>query len=583
MSKCLPNATPRKFLAMHLAFDLQARMHRGEITPREAFRLQAERDSLPSPLPSPTPSPAEGKTPGPDLCVYTPYSATGNLGASYNRIMARLTPGEWAVFLDHDAMSLLNDFWTDLQHAIAKHPDAGAICCWTNRTGNPYQKAKAPPHDDIAQHTAYALAIRRQYGQKTTDITGNRLTGVLFAVSRVAWDRVGPFVDGFGEVDNSWAHQCRAAGLRLWRMDGVYVYHQRRTNGWKGATRPEIDCRGAAWTYAKVAPIIQAHGSDTLRELAAAHESLVESRGDWSECQKGARRRTLLAHWRETLRLTVCIPSREEPEDELAATVQSFREGGAHEIIVIDDASTIPVTNDCGADLILRHDTAHGVSASRNEGLARAAGNVIAFSDSHCRIAENCDLLAWAFDAYNSPDLLCAVCGSYENLDTWYWGCELLWRDWRNDISANRVETHQPQGLFGSVYSAARWTWERLGGWVPTRGWGYNEQALSLACKNASVPIRVDPAFRIRHKFRNNKRFPYPVSGRDTNANAPWTHWLLSTDAEWAALRPTIQQHKPDALARAETWIADPGAAELRQAYALRRATPIPIRLTPAR
>lgn len=565
-----------------LSHDIMVAMHRGDLTPAQAFALQAERDAATA-TKQPTPTPAEGRHTAPDLCIYTPYSATGNLGEAYNRVMARLAPGEWAVFLDHDAMTLTNEFWPDLQHAVATHPDAGAICCWSNRVGNPAQKAKCPDGDDLAAHTARAVEIRREYGQSTTDITGDRLTGVCFAVSRAAWDKAGPFAAGFGEVDTTWARQCQAAGLRVWRMDGVYVYHQRRTNGWKGATRPEIGCKGVSWTYAAVAPVIAAHGDQTLRDLAAAHTLLVESRTDWSDCQKSARRKTLMAHWRASLRLSVVIPSREEDPAELAGTVKTFRDGGAQEIIVVDDASTEPVADNCGADLIIRHDAAHGVAASRNEGLRHATGNVIGFSDSHCRIAPGCDLLNWAYAAYCSDDLLCAVCGSYEDADKWFYGSSLPWSGWRYDISANLGETARPQAPFGSVYSAARWTWERLGGWMPTRGWGYNEQALGLLCRHTATAIRVEPWFRIRHRFR--KRFPYAVSNKDFQANAPWVHWLLSTDDEWAALRPAIAAAKPEALQRAETWMQEAGAIDVRQGYRARHRAEAaaPIATTAAR
>lgn len=479
--------------------------------------------------------------------------------------MARLRPEEWAVFLDHDAMILCNDFWSDLAHAIAAHPDAGAIVCWTNRTGNARQKAKAPPGDDIRAHTMRAQAIRREYGQALTDVTGSQMTGVLFAVSRAAWDKAGPFRDGFGGVDNSWAHQCVAAGLRLWRMDGVYVYHQRRTNGWKGATRPEMDCRGAQWAYRRASPIMAEHGSQTVRDLARQHAELVEGRTDWSDCQKSARRKALLSHWRASMRVSVVIPSREEEREELRATVESFRAAGAHEVVVIDDGTARPVEG-CGATVVIRHDVAQGVAASRNEGLRRATGNVVVFSDSHCRVADGCSLSDWAYEAYCSEELICAVCGSYENAETWYYGCSLPWRDWRFDVSANRQPTDRPAGVFGSVYAAARWTWDRLGGWVPTQGWGYNEQALSLACHHAAVPIRVHDWFRIRHKFRNDKKFPYAVSGKAFAANAPWVHWLLFGDDVWAVFNAATRRHNPEA----DRWFRERVNAEakaLRDTY----------------
>ena len=508
----------------------------------------------------------------PDLCAYTPWSDNGNLGNAYNRIMERLRPGEWAIFLDHDAMTLTNDFWKDMQNAMDIHPSAGAIVTWTNRCGNPRQKAKTPSNDDIAQHTLRAEAIRKEYGQRTTDITSERMTGVCFAVSRDAWDKIGPFDSGFGEIDNGWARKCVAGGLRIWRMDGVYVYHQRRTNGWKGEVRMQLNAARVSWDYSKTSTTIAKHGDAELQSLVAAHELSVENAGQLNEEQKAPLRAKLINKWRAAMRVSVVIPSREEPPDELRVTISSYKENGAHEVIVIDDGSVMPVADDCGADIIVRHDNARGVASSRNEGLGMATGNVIVFSDSHCKIAETSHFLDWAYEAYCTDDFMCAVCGSYENPDKWYWGCNLPWRSWRFDVSAGTSEIHHPAGVFGSVYCAARWTWGLIGGWVPTKSWGYNEQAMSLACHRAAVPIRIEPWFRIRHKFRNNGKFPYPTSGWDFQSNAPFVHWLLFDDPLWMVFREAMLREKPEVNEHFSVRLDETAKIEKARYAGLRRA-----------
>lgn len=527
-----------------------------------------EADSGPEGAPDATEAQEAAMLPsGVPLCVFMPFSRVGDLGAEYNRVMESLPNGHWAIFMDHDAMILTNEFWPDMANAIAQHPDAGAIVCWTNRTGNNKQKAKAPQNDDITHHTARANEIRRDYGQKLTDVTGDEMTGVLFAVSKAAWQKAGPFVHGFGEVDNSWARQCKAAGLKIWRMDGVYIYHQRRTNGWKGATKPDMDCRKTQWKYNEVAPIIEAHGCDAMKQLLDAHKRQIESRRDWTSCQKNARRKTILSTWRKSMGISLVIPALEEPPDELAATIASFRKAGVNEIIVIDDGSEKhPVADNCGADKVLRNMPAQGVAASRNMGLQASRGNVVMYSDSHCKVVDGCNLPDWAYSAYCSENMLCAVTGSYDNPNTLYWGCSLTWKDWRFDVHANRKETKSPSALFGSVYVAGRWVWERVMGWIPTVGWGYNEQAMSLACHHAGIQIVVDGTFRILHKFRNDKKFPYLVSGKDFDANAPWTHWLLFGDDVWAFFNRATKRHRPNADVRFRERVTDE-ARELREAY----------------
>jgi hypothetical protein len=280
------------------------------------------------------------------IAGYIPFSTVGDLGAEYNRIMARLEPGEWAMFLDHDAMLLINEFWDCLRVAIAQHPDAGAFCTWTNRTGNPRQRDDGMAGDDIRAHERHARALWLKHGFGLADVSGNELTGVCFATSRDAWDKAGPFVHGFGEVDNGYARSCLAAGLAVWRMNGTYVYHQRRTNGYR---------------------------KDNIRG------DIAKRRAIWEEEQ----RRVGWMTPGEALSLSLVIPSRSEHASFLERTIRSFRQSyaGPLEVIVVDDGSEEPV-RDCGADLILRHEVPLGVAASRNQGLAAATGNVVAYSDS---------------------------------------------------------------------------------------------------------------------------------------------------------------------------------------------------------
>lgn len=561
---------------MRLASDIMVRLHRGEITPAQAFAEQARR-RLHASLPLPAPV-------GPSwIAAYIPYSPVGDLGAEYNRIIARLDPGEWALFLDHDAMALTNDVWDDLLEAIRLHPDAGAFVCWTNRTGNPAQQAPdCPPDDDIARHTAWAADLRARAGFHLTDVTGDQLTGVWFATSRSAWERAGGFAHGFGGVDNAYAKALRQAGLRTYRLDGTYIYHQRRTNGWnrQGAApvQGDLDCRKAAWAWRRLGPIMRDHATGILADLYAAHARAIEERPDFTPCQKAARRRHLIRYWRDSMRISVCIPARREPPEELVRTVNSFRKGGADEILVTDDGSTDhPVRDDCGADRILRHPLPIGVAASRNELLAAATGNVIAYSDAHCHIVDPSDLLAWAAQAYTSEALHCAVCGSYDNPDAWYYGFAYRWIGACFDLTANRAPTERPAGPFGSVYAAARWTWNRLGGWLPTRGYGYNEQSLGFVCHLTDTPILVDPSFRIRHQFRTGKQFRYEQpDGTTFLANQILAHRLIFGDDLFRSIFLPAAQAKryTRAIALATEWLdADSGALPARY-EALRRISP---------
>lgn len=582
-TKCQRAARQRALVAQWMGARKQpqkqeARAAQKVSQPKTAQAKKVEGGETTAPAAAPRLQVRDPLQPAPVVAAYMPFSPVGDLGAEYNRIMQRLAPGEWALFVDHDAMMLTNDVWPDLLTAIAQHPDAGAVVCFTNRTGNARQKIDAPDGDDISTHAEFARDLREKRGFSLTRVTGEEMTGVWFATNRDAWEKTGGFVHGFGEVDNAYARALKRCGLETWRLDGIYVYHQRRTNGWKGAVATDFDCWKTGWLWAKANPMMASRAHGAVADAYRVHVSAVETRTDVDEHAKGMLRKAVLERWKKTMRVSVVIPSREEPPDELAGTVAAFKAGGAAEVIVVDDGSTVhPVSESCGADAVLKNDVPSGVAFSRNRGLAAASGDVIGFSDSHCRIAEGFGTFSdWAFEAWLSADLLCAVCGSYDNPETWYWGCQLRWKEWRFDVNAYRAKNFAPEAPFGSVYCAARSTWDRIGGWMPTRGWGYNEQALGLACHHADVPIRVEPWFRIRHKFRNDRKFPFALSGLDSTSNAPWVHRLIFGERlyRWF-FRPAMESAgQSECLARAERWAAEDGGATMARYESLRCLTP---------
>jgi len=57
----------------------------------------------------------------------------------------------------------------------------------------------------------------------------------------------------------------------------------------------------AEWLQAH--PVMLASGDDIIVALVNQHDRLIESRSDWTECQKNARRRVLLDQWRQSLNI----------------------------------------------------------------------------------------------------------------------------------------------------------------------------------------------------------------------------------------------------------------------------------------
>lgn len=159
----------------------------------------------------------------------TPYALDRNLGRAYNEAMIRLDPGDWAVFLDHDAMHTTRDWFPVIHEAITFKPDAGAFVAVTNRIDAPWQRAEEADREnhDIGYHTK--IGLERLKRRTMLDITETKgFGGVCFALSVQAWARVGGFADGLLCVDHSIHFRLRDQGLRIYLLENLYCYHRRR-------------------------------------------------------------------------------------------------------------------------------------------------------------------------------------------------------------------------------------------------------------------------------------------------------------------------------------------------------------------
>lgn len=171
---------------------------------------------------------------GPQINVCIPYDPEADLGREYNRLM-RESQREWVLFLDHDVL-LLNPHWHHIcQEAIDKFPDAGAFTAWTANTGSTAQKLAwaPPPGSSIEAHQKVARRLWEKRGYQLTDVTAQPIAGFFLLTSVQAWRKAGGFPEGrlFG-VDRKYQNCLTQAGLKIWRIDGLYVFHLRdRTRG----------------------------------------------------------------------------------------------------------------------------------------------------------------------------------------------------------------------------------------------------------------------------------------------------------------------------------------------------------------
>lgn len=159
-----------------------------------------------------------------------PYALDQNLGRAYNEAMARLAEEDWACFLDHDAMWTTREWYRQIDEAIRFKPEAGAFTAMTNRIYSGWQRIGDKDNHDMVYHREFGR--QRLKTRTLLDVTDTKgMGGVVICISKAAWRKVGEFVDGMLCVDHQMHFALRAAGLKVWLIEGLYVYHWRRANG----------------------------------------------------------------------------------------------------------------------------------------------------------------------------------------------------------------------------------------------------------------------------------------------------------------------------------------------------------------
>jgi GT2 family glycosyltransferase len=174
------------------------------------------------------------------IYTYVPYSPKdkpGNLGWTYRNFMEKIpSENDWVCFLDNDAVFTTPLWYNQMQDIIDKYPDYGAFTCMMNRVGQKYHVPLGVDRDnhDMRYHRGIGKKLAETYYDQITplnDVGGQYLSGVLILIQKKAWEEIGGCPDGFLGVDNEIHRRCVIKGVKVGRMDGVYLYHWYRADG----------------------------------------------------------------------------------------------------------------------------------------------------------------------------------------------------------------------------------------------------------------------------------------------------------------------------------------------------------------
>ncbi len=171
----------------------------------------------------------------PKLTTFIPYALDGNLGPVWNGILESLPEDAWAAILDHDAMFTTTVWYKQIIRAIKEQP-LGSFSCVSNRIGLE-SRWQSVNRDDI-EAGEHDIRVHRVFGsqqtddQSLTDVTDRELmAGMFFVISKRTFRLIGPFPDGLRGLDNALHMRLRLKGLRLYCINGLYVYHWYRADG----------------------------------------------------------------------------------------------------------------------------------------------------------------------------------------------------------------------------------------------------------------------------------------------------------------------------------------------------------------
>lgn len=160
--------------------------------------------------------------------VITPYREDKRLGVAYNNAMALLPDGDWGCITDWDVCFLLPQTIAHLNEYTRRYPDTGIFTCYGSRShvNSTYQMLPTGCSDDsdIKNH----IRIAREQTKHLYEVTEipKHISGFLMMISKETWNKH-KFVEDMKclGVDNHFSNKILAAGMKILRMDGVYVNH----------------------------------------------------------------------------------------------------------------------------------------------------------------------------------------------------------------------------------------------------------------------------------------------------------------------------------------------------------------------
>lgn len=160
----------------------------------------------------------------------SPYRTDKNFGLAINEAVKAINyaPDDWFCLTDHDTLWLLPDTKAQIERILQTTP-YDVLGCMTNRIRSKEQLVGGyfNPDDRIKEHIRIAELCQSAGRDMVVEAKGVMAAFMLyFRVS--AWEKAGGFAEVAINFDTIFNQACRAQGLRIGLMRGVYVWHSYR-------------------------------------------------------------------------------------------------------------------------------------------------------------------------------------------------------------------------------------------------------------------------------------------------------------------------------------------------------------------
>jgi glycosyltransferase involved in cell wall biosynthesis len=209
---------------------------------------------------------------------------------------------------------------------------------------------------------------------------------------------------------------------------------------------------------------------------------------------------------------------------ELLETLRSIRDttlGRCVDVIVIDDESRIPVTisNFTMPVRVFRNRHRVGAAACRHIGILHAKNSHVFLCDSHMRFDRYWYHAALIYTGTLPNSLFCATMRGFDSEfpafsppRSEYHGADLVIRGPKHTLEGVWTRV-RPDGanlscLMGACYLIPRKWYLKHGGLNFLRGWGCEEQMLSLKAWMSGTTIKLMRDCVVWHKFRTKREDP---------------------------------------------------------------------------